>query len=399
MVSIVDFNHGDPRISDRLFDWGARLRQESPIAYSNAYGGFWIATRYQDIVNILRDTQTFICSERITLPPQASPVPVIPLESDEPDHSWYRSVLAPFLTPKAVRQFEDRIRAIVVEALTAIMERGSGDIVKDFAARIPTRAMAMVFGFTDEDAYRFDAGFSALVNAAGSADAARQIAAVEGFKAFLLEKLAEGRSHPSESGLVSAILRHETDGRKYSEDEQLGLMWSAAGGAIDTTKHAIGHLIRAIGVNQVIRSSLIEDPKRIPAAVEDSLRLNAPAFMTARYVARDVRLGEAALQRGQRVLLVHGWGNRDESVFPAPDEMRLDRPAGKLLTFGHGIHLCVGMHLARLELRIAAEEVLQRIPQFELADLDARPVLHGGMMWGYDALPIRLPSGLRSAAA
>ena len=95
MVSIVDFNHGDPRISDRLFEWGARLRQESPIAYSNAYGGFWIATRYQDIVNVLRDTQTFICSERITLPPQASPVPVIPLESDEPDHSWYRSVLAP----------------------------------------------------------------------------------------------------------------------------------------------------------------------------------------------------------------------------------------------------------------------------------------------------------------
>ena len=96
---------------------------------------------------------------------------------------------------------------------------------------------------------------------------------------------------------------------------------------------------------------------------------------------------------------MHGWGNRDESVFPAPDEMRLDRPAGKLLTFGHGIHLCVGMHLARLELKIAAEEVLQRIPQFELADLDARPVLHGGMMWGYDALPIRLPSGSRSAAA
>src|ERR1700761_3813274 len=190
----VNFDHANPLISNQLLDWGVRLRKESPLAFSEAHGGFWIASRYQDIVSIMRDTQTFICSERITLPPQKSPVPVVPLESDEPDHTFYRSVLAPFLTQKAVRQYEQRIRDIVVEALEPIARKGSGDAMTEFAARIPTRAMAMVFGFTDDDAYRFDSGFSALVDAAGSGDVARQIAAVESFMSFLLEKLAEGRS-------------------------------------------------------------------------------------------------------------------------------------------------------------------------------------------------------------
>jgi cytochrome P450 len=385
----VKFDHADPGISDQLLDWGLRLQRASPIAYSEAHGGFWIASRYQDIVTIMRDTQTFICSQRITLPPQKSPVPVVPLESDEPDHTFYRSVLAPFLTQKAVRQYEDRIRNIVIEALHPIIERGGGDAMTEFAARIPTRAMAMVFGFSDDDAYRFDSGFSALVDAAGSGDTQRQIAAVESFRSFLLEKLADGRSRPDESSLVTAILRHEVAGRTYTEDEQLGLMWSAAGGAIDTTKLAIGHAIRELGIDRATRRKLTDNPALIPAAVEDSLRLNAPAFMTARYVAKPVTLAGATLKPGDRVLLVYGWGNRDETAFPCPRELQLDRPPNKHLTFGHGIHLCVGMHLAKLELKIVLEEVLARIPDYELVNPAAGPVLHGGMMWGFDTLPIR----------
>jgi hypothetical protein len=385
----VKFDHADPSISDQLLDWGLRLQKESALTYSEAHGGFWIASRYQDIVTIMRDTQTFICSQRITLPPQKSPVPVVPLESDEPDHTFYRSVLAPFLTAKAVRQYEDRIRKIVTEALDPIVAHGGGDAMTEFAARIPTRAMAMVFGFTDSDAYRFDNGFSALVDAAGSGDVQRQIAAVESFRSFLLEKLAEGRAKPSDSSLVSAILRHEVAGRAYTEDEQLGLMWSAAGGAIDTTKLAIGHAIRELGLDRTTRQKLIENPAAIPVAVEDSLRLNAPAFMTARYVDKPVTVAGAAMKTGDRVLLVYGFGNRDETAFACPRELQLDRPPNKHLTFGHGIHLCVGMHLAKLELKIVVEELLARIPEYSLVTPEAGPVLHGGMMWGFDTLPIR----------
>jgi cytochrome P450 len=397
-ASAVNFDHADPGISATLFDWGSRLRREEPIAYSSAHGGFWIVSRYRDVIAIMRDTQTFICSERITLPPQKSPVPVVPLESDEPDHSYYRSVLAPFLTQKAVRQYEGQIRTIVSDALEAIVERGHGDAMTDFAARIPTRAMAMVFGFSESDAYRFDDGFGALVNAAGSGDVGKQVAAVDSFKIFLLEKLAEGRARPVAGSLVSAILNHEVAGRRYSEDEQLGLMWSAAGGAIDTTKLAIGHIVHELGTNQPIRQRLIDDPALIPAAVEDSLRLNAPAFMTARYVARDVALGGVDMKAGDRVLLCYGWANKDESTFPSPEEMKLDRTPVRHLTFGHGIHSCVGMHLAKLELKVAVEELLTRMPDFEVVSPEQHPILHGGMMWGYDTLLIRTKQATRSAA-
>src|SRR5262249_29413078 len=145
------------------------------------------------------------------------------------------------------------------------------------------------------------------------------------------------------------------------------------------------------GVDRDTRGKLIADPALIPSAVEDSLRLNAPAFMTARYVDRPVTLAGVDMKAGDRVLLGYGFGNRDESAFKCPRELQLDRPPNKHLTFGHGIHLCVGMHLARLELKIVLEELLVRAPGYELADPAAHPVLHGGMMWGFDVLPVRIP--------
>ncbi|MDX2276886.1 MAG: cytochrome P450 [Hyphomonadaceae bacterium] len=392
----VDFDHALPLKRDELFGWGERLRAAPTLGYSDAHGGFWIASRYDDVVSVLRDTETFICSKRITLPPQASPVPVIPLESDEPDHTFYRSVFAPLVTPKAVHEHQSAIRDIVANALEKIAARGGGDAVTDFAALIPARAMAMLFGFSDEDAYAFDTGFSNLVAAAGSGDVERQMKAVGDFKAFLEQKVEERRAAPRESDLVSSILRHEVDGRRYQPDEILGLMWSAAGGAIDTTKHAIGHAVREIGVRPHVRKALIEDPSKIPAIVDESLRLNASAFMDARYIAKDVTLSGSELREGERILLVYGWANHDERVFEDAQNLVLDRKPNRHLTFGVGIHQCLGNHLARLELKLAIEGLLEKIPNYELVEPDVSPILSGGMMWAHKSLPISNGAG-RSA--
>lgn len=387
MLDDSTFDHANPAISRNLFSIGAEFRKRPGLGYSKAHGGFWIASRHQDVSSILRDNKNFLCSKRITLPPQKSPVPVIPLESDEPDHSFYRSVLAPLVTPKAVAVCEDHVRKIAVGALDKIATQGTGDAVKDFAAMIPARAMAMLFGFSDEDAYRFDAGFTALVAAAGG-DAARQTAAVENFKNFLMEKIEYRRAHPTDSDLVSLILRHEVNGRRFTPEEQLGLMWSAAGGAIDTTKHAIGHAVCLLGKNRELRERLKEDHSLIPAFVDESLRYNASAFMDARYVANDIQIAGSALKSGERVLLVFGWANRDSAAFAAPDDIRLDRPPNRHLTFGLGIHLCAGMHLGRLEIKVAVQELLKRLPDFSLIEDDPCPTLSGGMMWGHQSLPI-----------
>jgi cytochrome P450 len=390
MVTVVDFDHANPEVSGALFEIGARFRAEAQPVYSTAHGGFWIASRHADLMAILRDTDNFICGKRITLPPQNSPVPVVPLEADEPDHSFYRSVFQPLVLPGAVRRFEDRIRQIAAEALDAIVARGEGDAIADFAAQIPARAMAMIFGFSDEDAYRFEAGFSALVAAAGSGDVARQMQAVESFKAFLQEKMDRAYENPGENDLPSLIARHEVDGRRYTPDECLGLMWSAAGGAIDTTKHAIGHAVRELHRNPAIRQRVIADPSLIPEFVDESLRFNASAFMDSRYVAHDVALRGAQMKAGDRVLLVYGWANRDAEAFADADQMVLGRKPNRHLTFGLGIHQCLGNHLARLEIAVAVQELLRRMPEYELADPAAGPVLAGGMMWGHLALPVRV---------
>ena len=390
MTSTVDFNHGDPDISAALFDWGKRLQRESPIARSEALGGFWIVSRYDDIATITKDPEGFITSQGATLPPLAQPVPLLPLESDPPEHGYYRRVLLPLLTAKVINQHTDTIRAIVVEALDAIAEHGEGDAVADFAARIPARALACVLGFTDADAFRFDRDFSAVVHAAGSGDTARQAAALDRYMSFLREKLAERRADPGGSDVVSALVRHEVDGRLLTDEECLGMLFALGGAGIDTTKHAIGHAVHAIGTDPSLRRHLIDDIGGVRGMVEECLRLQTPAFMTARTVSRPATVGGVDMAPGDRVLIVFGWANRDAAAFADPEALRLDRTPNKHLAFGQGAHQCVGMHLARVEMAIAIEELLARLPDYELVTPDETPRLHGGLMWGFQTLPIRV---------
>jgi cytochrome P450 len=294
-----------------------------------------------------------------------------------------------YLKPKAVKVYSGKIREIIVEALDGLIAKGEGDAIADFAAKIPTRAMATVFGFSDEDAYRFDHDFGEVVAAASSNDPERQGRAVETFFAFLKEKLEDGRAGKAGGSIVASMLAYEKNGHPFNEDELLGLLWSTAGGAVDTTKHSIGHAIYNLGIRPDLRRKLIEEPRLLTLAVEENLRLDAPAFMTARHAVDDAEVGGVQIRAGERVLLAYGFGNHDESAFECPAEFRLDRKANNHLSFGHGIHTCVGMHLARMELKIALEEVLARMPDFELIEPVPEPKIRGGLMWAFDSLPIR----------
>lgn len=399
MTAKVAFDHTDTGISDELFEWGRRLRAESPLAYTDAHGGFWVASRYDDIAAITKDHKSFSSAQGITIPPLANPVPSIPAESDEPWHHHYRAVLAPFLTPGAVREYEPVLRSLVTEAIDSFIERGEADAVADLAAQIPTLAMARVFGFSERDAQRLDEGFAAVVEAAGTGDIEVQTKAVGDFMAFLNEKIEEGRSNPERQDVVSAMVKYEAEGRQFTQEECLGLLWSTAGAAVDTTRHAIGHALHGLARDKNIRQQLIEDSALISAAVDEALRLDPPAFAIARTAVREVTVGDVTLNPGDRVLVVYGWANRDDSAFVRPDEIDLQRAPNPHLTFGNGIHRCLGMHLARLEVRIVIEEVLERLPDYELASDPGNPRLRGGIMWGFDSLPITFTPGVKKSIA
>jgi cytochrome P450 len=395
MVATVDFDHGDPGISDDLRDWGHRLQAESPIAYSEAHGGFYLITRHEDIIAVTRDTESFSSARGITIPPLSNPVPSIPAESDEPMHRHYRAVLQAYLTPSAVRRYEDDIRALVTEAIDSFIEKGEADLVTDLAAQVPTMATASVFGFNRADAIRFDSGFRAVVEAAG-ADVDTHVRVVGDFMTFLKDKVDERRTNPADD-VISSIVTFDADGRKFTEEECLGLLWSTAGAATDTTRHAIGFALYDIHQNPEVREKLIADPDLIPGVVEESLRLDAPAFSIARSVVRDVTINGVDLKPGDRVLLVYGFANRDNEIYPNPDEFVLGRPnVMQHCTFGKGIHTCVGMHLAKLEVRIVLEQVLRRLPDYQLTDVPAGPRLAGGLMWGFETLPAKFAPGALS---
>lgn len=397
MTVTVAFDHGDPTISDALHGWGRELQASPSLAYSEAHGGFYIASRQADICEIARDTEHFSSAQGITIPPLANPVPSIPAEADEPMHRHYRAALSEYLTPGAVRRYEDDIRGLVTQTIDEFIERGEADLIADLAAQIPTLATARVFGFDRTNAVRFDRGFRAVVEAAG-ADPETQMRAVNDFIAFLKARIDERRADPRDDA-ISSIATFEAGGRTFTDDECLGLLWSIAGAATDTTRHAIGHTLYHVHENPDVRKQAIEDPSLIPVIVEECLRLEAPAFSIARTVVREVTVAGTTLRPGDRVLLVYGWGNRDATLFENPDELVVGRRnVMQHCTFGKGIHTCIGMHLARMEVRLVLEQVLARLPDYQLS-VTTGPQLAGGLMWGFDSLPATFTPGAPAAPA
>jgi cytochrome P450 len=395
MVTTVEFDHAEASAAEFLA-FGEQLRSATAPVYNEAHGGFWVASRFSDIQAIVQDPKRFLSGKGITIPPLGQPVPVVPAESDEPGHKHYRGVLAPFLTPRAVRQNEPVVRQLVTEMIDDFIEAGEVDVVPHFAIPIPVYAMATIFGLTRPEAKQFFDAFTSVLEAAASGVPAKAQRAGGEFAGYIVNALNEMRSKPADmTNIYSAIVHTERNGQPFSDNECIGLLWSTTAAATETTTHAIGHAVRQLGTRPEVRRALIEDPSLIPAAVEEILRLDAPNYTIARYVAEDVTVGGVTMKAGERVLLLYGVANKDEAVFPKPEDFDLGRGMSSHLSFGMGLHNCVGKHLARQEVQLAVEELLKRIPDFELLGDPGLPRLRGGLMWGHDQLRIRFTPGTR----
>jgi cytochrome P450 len=395
-MNTIALDHIAPGIDEELFGWGRYLRAEAPIAYSEAHGGFWVVSRYEDVVKVATDHESFTNTQGVTFPPLPKfPLPAIPLECDAPEHARYRGVLTPFFRSPAVRGHEQAVRGIVSSLIDTFIEQGEADLIGDFAHPLPALVLAEVFGFTAEEGRVFLRGFGGMVEAAGSQHPEAQAGAIDAFLSLLAQKLDQRRCTPGDD-LTTAIVQAEIDGAPLTGEEALGLLFAVAGAGTETTGHAIGHILHRLAEDLDLRERLTRDPSLIPSAVEEVLRLQPPAFMLARTVSRNVSIGEVELEPGDKVLMFWGWANRDEAIFDHADDFILDRAPNPHLTFGAGVHKCVGQHLARLELRVAVEEVLRRLPDYAEESDPGLPRLRGGWVWGFDALPVRFTPGQRA---
>lgn len=371
-----------PDFADRALEIYRELRDVHPV-YRDADRGVWALSRYDDVRRAAGDAETF-SSERTSISQGLLPM----LQSlDPPLHDDLRNLVNRVFTARRVAAMEPRIREIARELIDAFAARGSADLLRDFAAHLPSRVIGEMIGVPPErrEAFlewteAFVAADPAKTRAQGATSAATNI-----YQEFA-KLIAERRSEPRDD-LMSALLDAEIDGRRLTERELLGFCFVLIVAGNDTTSNLIANGAVLLARHPEPRARLAAEAPRIPDAVEEMLRYEAPSQALPRIATRDVTLHGVTIPAGDEVMLVFGAANHDEREFEDPDVFDIDRPIRRHLSFGQGRHFCIGSHLARLEARVAFEELLARLPHFELA---ARPRWVASI-WAraYEGVPVR----------
>ena len=386
----TDFDHTDPRyVADPAPIWD-ELRQKCPVAHTDRFNGVYFPSRYEDIKAITYDTAHF-SSQRVVVREvpitQTSP----PITYDPPRHGPARHILMSWFTPNAIRPLEVRTREMCAELIDRLSEQNGCDAAEDYAKHIPARVIAYMLGVPESDGDKFRGWIQETLEE-GITDPAKAIHGRDGMNNYFGEQVALRRAQrangePPGDDLVSTLLDATIDGQPLDDDHMVNTLRLLLTAGIDTTWSAIGASLYHLASHPEDRERLIAEPELMPTAIEELLRAYAPVTM-ARVVVEDTEVAGCPVKAGQMVMLPFPSANRDPEVFPDADKVILDRAENRHLAFGIGIHRCLGSNLARMELRVALEEWLRRIPNFELADPDS-VTWSQGTVRGPRRLPVR----------
>jgi cytochrome P450 len=363
----------------------ASLRAIPGLAKSEKYGGFRIISRYDEICEAARNPAVFSSSDGVAIPPHQMP-PLIPVGFDPPLHGEYRKVLSAELGPAAIARKEGQYREIADQLLAQIGD-GEFDFCSVFSSPFPERVALQTIGFDAEDRENLSKAFYKMTHLRGIDDQAVEAAIMNVF-GRVKEVIAERREAPRRDDLMSSMLDGQVGGRSLTDDEILMYIALLLFGGLDTTASAISGVFFYLAQHPENRERLLYDEVALDRAVEEVVRWTSPIQALARTVAQPTELAGCPLQPGEKVLLLWGAGNRDETVFDAPDEIQLDRSPNRHLSFGMGPHRCMGSHLAKVMVKIAIERGVKALGDFELAD-PSRVRWAAGEARGIVALPLR----------
>ncbi len=372
-----------------------RLREEAPL-YRNETYDFYALSRFADVERGLTDRETYISGRGAILElikaDMEMPPGVIIFE-DPPIHTMHRGLLSRVFTPKKMNALEPEIRDFCARSLDPLVGAGGFDLVRDLGAQMPMRVIGMLLGIPDQDQEairdRVDAD---LRTEPGKPMAVSRDQLVTG-EAFA-EYVDWRAEHPSDdlmTQLLQAEFEDETGAtRRLTREEVLTYVNVVAGAGNETTTRLIGWAGKVLAEHPGQRRDLVEDRSLIPNAIEELLRYEPPAPHVARYVSRDVEHYGETVPEGSVMMFLVGAANRDDRRFPFGDRFDIRRDIGQHLTFGYGIHFCLGAALARLEGRIALDEVLNRFPEWDV-DLDNARLSPTSTVRGWETLPIVTP--------
>jgi cytochrome P450 len=398
----VDFDHHSPDYAQNSQSINAELRAKCPVAHSDQHGGFWVVSRYEDVVAIAKDDETFQSSWKIdgkspygvNIPP--SPNPHYPIEMDPPEYTPYRKLLNPLFSPATSKTWEPRIAHWVDVCLDEVIEAGRFDMVLDLANPVPALFTCELLGLPIEQwrTYADLAHESIYTPPSQRADVVRRYGEMmKGVVNIILSRQATPKDD-----LISALTIAEIDGSPMPVDMIRAIVHLIMAGGFDTTTAVAANALIYLGDNPDMRQRLIDDPDRIPRACEEFLRYYTPQQALARTVAKPVCVAGVQLQRGDRALISWASANHDERAFESPDKLNIDRFPNRHTAFGIGIHRCLGSHLARAELITMVQRVLQRMPDYVVDHESARRYPTIGIVNGWIDVPATFTPGQRITA-
>jgi cytochrome P450 len=337
----------------------------SPAPRPGASGPHWVVTRYEDIRFVYDHPQLYSTKDTASFNRLVGETyPMIPLGTDGLEHVKYRAFLNPQFSPRAIAQMEDRIRVAIDELIDGFKDKGACDAAYDFGRIYPVTVFLNLMGFPQEKLDEFLSWEYALLHSRGDLEKMQwgMGSAIKWLRGFIQET----RDKEPDDTLGSFIVHGKIDGKPLTEDEIMGMMTFLWIGGLDTVAASTALMIRRLALYPELQQQLRENPDLINAAVEEFLRMG-PIVNSSRLVIQDHEIRGQQIKVGDWVVCRNDFGNFDPAQFDNPRKFRLDRKTNRHFTLSGGPHLCLGMHLARRELRIALGEFLSRIPQFRLA--------------------------------
>lgn len=392
---VTDFSHHSHEFAERPFETLHELRALAPVAWSTAHDGFWVVTDHQDVIDGLADFERFTSSFGPAIPANPFGTRHIPVGLDPPLHTTYRRVLNTWFSKAEVTRREPELRALVEEIVRELAERGSWDFVADLADVSPGAVTLGILGWDRSRRVELLEVMSRGLKNQASPDPEVIEQNKQGnlwIREEILKEAADRRAHPREDLMTVLATEPIADGRPMDDEELSDTVVFLLLAGFHTTSGALTALLVQMARDPALLKRLDENRELIPEAIEEIVRIYTPVTALARRVTEDTELGGVAMKQGDWTLFVNMAANHDPDAFPDPEEVDLDRNRAKSVAFGWGIHRCMGLHLARLILRLEVEAVLDLLPGHRI-DLDHTVRSdHMGVGFFYQSVPASLPT-------
>jgi len=390
----VDLDHHSPEFREDPYGKFREMRSKCPVAHSDSYDGFWALVDYASVFDAARDDDLFNSYPSVGVPASGMPFPILPIESDPPQTKELRDVTLRQFSPGAAERLRPVATEMATELIDEFIERGECDIVGELTTPLPARLILRLLNFDESRYVHWVHWVHTTVH-----DRAHEPekAAAAGMEMFgeIAKHMELRRREGLGDDLFSDILRGTLDGKPLDDIQITMYGFLMMLGGMDTTSGLTGNVLLALCEDPKLREQLVSDPNLVTKGTDEFIRYFTPTLGLARTVSRDTEFHGEQLRQGDRAILMWAAANRDPAVFEEPEKFDLHRAnARKHMAFGVGIHRCLGSHFARMMFQVMLEQVLERLPDFELAGQPER-FEDAGDVYAVRKLPVRFTPGPR----